>query len=748
MMRFGGWLQMVVPAAVGASALLAARSLAAAEADAAVGPTTSAASGRVEFDRDVRPILSNHCFKCHGPGVQEADLRLDRPRSATAELPSGNRAIVPGDLAAGELWKRVTTDDAERRMPPVGKAPPLASHESDVLRRWILAGARYERHWAYVPPVAAEPPAVRDAAWPRNPIDYFVLHRLEAAGLSPAPEAVRETLIRRVALDLVGLPPTPAEVQAFVNDPEPGAYERLVDRLLASPQYGVRQALVWLDLARYADSDGYPHDRYRAVWPFRDWVVDALNDDMPYDRFTIEQIAGDLLPGASDRQRLASGFHRQTRINREAGVDPEEFRLEAVIDRVNTTATVWLGATLGCAQCHDHKYDPFTQRDYYRLLAYFNNDAAETTINPAGVISDVSPRIKWHTEAMRAREESPVETLVMQALGEPRPTHVFVRGSFLSLGEQVTPGTPEVLDVAGPEAGDDRLALARWLVNRQNPLTARVAVNRMWAQFFGSGLVETLDDLGAQAPACTHPELLDWLAVRFMDTGWRRKALVRLLVTSAAYRQASAASDAAIERDPENRLLSRASRVRLPAELVRDNALAVGGVLSKELGGPSLPANKARSDDGLYRRSIYLRWTRQTLADVLVNFDAPTRDVTCTRRTPTNTPLQALTLLNDDGFVDAARGLARRARGEGGRGFDEQLDFAFRAALARSPGESERRVLGDLFERRRSEFAALPTAAEALLAEPDAPRDELAERAAWVLVANTLLNVNEFITRP
>ncbi len=480
-------------------------------------------------------------------------------------------------------------------------------------------------------------------------------------------------------------------MQAFVNDRREDAYERLVDRLLASPQYGVRQALSWLDLARYADSDGYPHDRYRKVWPYRDWVVDALNDDMPYDRFTIEQIAGDLLPGATDRQR-SPALHRQTRINREAGVDPEEFRLEAVIDRVNTTATVWLGATLSCAQCHDHKYDPFTQRDYYRLLAYFNGDAAETTINPAGVISDVSPRMTWQTDAMRARNEPPVETLVMRAIDEPRATHVFLRGSFLSPGERVSPGTPEVLDVPGLAAGDDRLALAQWLVDRRNPLTARVAVNRMWAQFFGTGFVETLDDLGAQAPPCTHPELLDWLAVRFMDIGWRRKRLVRLLVTSATYRQGSTASDAAVERDPENRLLSHAPRVRLPAEVVRDNALAAGGVLNAELGGPSVLASRARADDATYRRSIYLRWTRQTLNDMLVNFDAPTRDVTCTRRTPTNTPLQALTLLNEASFVDAARGLAQRARAEGGRSFDEQLDFAFRAALARSPGENERRA--------------------------------------------------------
>jgi hypothetical protein len=720
--------------------------VASAEGDAAAEPPPPARA-RVSFDRDVRPILSNHCFKCHGPDVHEADLRLDLPAAVGIELPSGAKAIVPGDPEASELVQRIASTDPDARMPPPDEAPPLAPHQIDVLSRWIAEGAAYERHWAYRPPARPEPPAVRNEAWPRAAIDRFVLARLEAAGLEPAPEATRATLIRRLSLDLIGLPPTPEEVAEFVADPAADAYERLVDRLLDSPQYGVRQALVWLDLARYADSDGYPHDRYRAVWPYRDWVVDAFNRDLPYDRFTIEQLAGDLLPEAGDDGRVASAFHRQTRINREAGVDPEEFRIEAVIDRVNTTATVWLGATLGCAQCHDHKYDPFTQRDYYRLLAFFNHCADETSVDAAGVITDVSPKLEWRSAEMQRRGEPAVQMLVMREREQPRATHVFQRGSFLTPGERVEAGTPAVLDCL-PAAGGNRVALARWLVDERNPLTARVAVNRLWAQYFGVGLVETLDDFGAQAPPCSHPELLDWLAGELIGGGWHWKRLHRLIVTSATYRQQAAASERAMRVDPENRLLSRAPRLRLPAELVRDSALAAGGLLSLEQGGPSVLPDRSREagSEASYRRSIYLRWTRQTLDAMLVNFDAPSRDVTCTRRPRTNTPLQALTLLNDRAFLDAARGLARRATSAGSL-FDERLDVAFQVALARRPKDDERRVLAELFERRKSAYAADAQAAGALLADNVVPPAELSERAAWVLVCNALLNTNEFITR-
>jgi hypothetical protein len=773
----------MLPGAMLALPMIAGSRVAAAEDDAAIAARPSGSesvAAPLEFNRDIRPILSNHCFKCHGPAVQEAELRLDGRDWATAELASGSTAIVPGDPAASALLERVSHADTDLRMPPSDAAPQLVAAQIESLRRWIAAGAEYQPHWSYIPPERSPAPEVRQSAWPRNPIDHFVLAELENVGLEPAGEAERTTLIRRVFLDLTGLPPSPDDVLAFVSDTAPDAYERLVDRLLASPQYGVRQALGWLDLARYADSDGYPHDGDRTVWPYRDWVVDAFNRDLPYDQFTIHQLAGDLLENATDDERVASAFHRQTRINREAGVDPEEFRLEAVIDRVNTTATVWLGATLGCAQCHDHKFDPLPQRDYYRLLAYFNNDAIETTTDEAGRISDVSPRMPWsssdriaererlqgllaaaddkaNSEAERERLTTqlnalaPVQTLVMRTHEEPRATHVFLRGSFLSPRDRVTPGTLSCLETLPSPDGDDRLSLARWLVDKQNPLTARVAVNRLWAQYFGTGLVETLDDLGSQAPPCSHPALLDWLATEFMRHDWHWKPLHRLIVTSATYRQQSSATAEKLERDPDNRMLSRGARLRLPAELVRDNALAAAELLSLDLGGPSIASNKtstSASGEVPYRRAIYLRWKRQTLDDMLASFDAPSRDVTCTRRTRTNTPLQALALLNERTFLDAARGLASRAQHQA-ESFDAQLDFACLAVVARLPEPAEREALTALYKRRRAAFAADSPAACALLG---APHEEInsadaADQAAWVLVANALLNLNEAITR-
>ncbi|MGD9720194.1 MAG: DUF1553 domain-containing protein [Pirellulales bacterium] len=737
-------------------------------------------AAKVAFNRDVRPILSDRCFKCHGPAVQEAGLRFDQPEAALVELESGQRAIVPGNAGASALVARVGAGDVAERMPPAEAGPPLSAAEQDILRRWIAQGAAYERHWAYLPPAQPAIPGVSDRSWPANQIDYFILSELDRSGLEPAGEASRATLIRRVALDLTGLPPTPQEVQRFVEDPAPDAYDRVVERLLASPQYGVRQALAWLDLARYADSDGYPHDGDRTMWPYRDWVVDAFNRDMPYDQFTLEQLAGDLLPQATVDQRLASAFHRQTRINKEAGVDPEEFRYEAVIDRVNTTATVWLGATLGCAQCHDHKYDPFTQRDYYRLLAYFNSGASETTVDEAGKITDVSPRMEWWPREMLARRTNvqrqlaaagdaqrsaelsktldsmaPVKVLVMRELEMPRPTHVLARGSFLSPSQRVSPGTPAAIDALPQAAGGDRRALAQWLVDKRHPLTARVAVNRLWAQYFGTGLVETLDDLGTQAAACSHPQLLDWLATEWMRHDWHWKPLHRLIVHSATYRQASTVTPPALERDPQNRLLSRGARVRLPAELVRDAALAAGGLLNPHLGGPTV-TSEARPN-GFYRRSIYVRWKRQALDDMFSSFDAPSRDVTCALRTRTNTPVQALTLLNHRLFLDAARGLAEHALRVGGDDWSRQLDAAYLAVLSRPPTEQERGALSGLYERRRTALAADPRAAAALVRPSavktneadalEAADDDLAARAAWVLVANTLLNLNEAITR-
>ncbi|MBX7164936.1 MAG: PSD1 and planctomycete cytochrome C domain-containing protein [Pirellulales bacterium] len=729
------------------------------------------------YDREVRPLLAARCFKCHGPAAQEGGLRLDEFETATGAGDSGRTAVVPANSAESLLVARVSSGEPAERMPPLEAGEALAPEEIDLLRRWIDAGAAYEVHWAYRrierPPV----PEVHATAWPRGAIDRFVLAKIEAAGMSPEPEAGKATLLRRVSLDLVGLPPTSDELQAFLSDDSADAYERVVERLLASPQFGVRQAQLWLDLARYADSDGYAHDFARTIWPYRDWVVDALNADLPFDQFTLEQLAGDLLPNPSAEQLIATGFHRNTRINVEAGSDPEEYRLAAVFDRVTTTATVWLGSTLACAQCHHHKYDPFRQEDFYRLAACFNQGAIETTRDESGKMTDVSPRLAVDPPAAAARRAAlearlaaahdkseqarlkrardavaSVQTLVMRDQPEPRTTHVLLRGNPLTPGDEVAAGPPQFLIKADSAAPFDRLALARWLTARDNPLAARVQANRIWAQYFGTGLVATPEDFGAQGAAPSHPELLDWLAVELLESPWRLKQLHRLIVTSATYRQAASSAPAKQESDPENRLLARASRWRLPAELVRDNALAIGGLLHDDLGGPAVQAaemNAAADAVYPYRRSLYVFWKRQALDDTFVTFDAPTRDVTCPRREATRSPLQALALLNDRVFVDAAVGLARRvlvAPGTDG----ERIDRAMTLCVARPARAGEAAALVDLLARRRAAFAADGAAAEKLLASSSVPvPDEItpAELAAWTLVANVLLNLDETMTR-
>lgn len=730
------------------------------------------------FNRAIRPILAERCLKCHGPDLQEGGLRLDQPSGATAVLDSGNQAIVPGDASKSVLLERVRSTDPAARMPPTAEGTSLSKEQIALLAKWVAEGATWETHWAYVKPTRPPLPSVKDAGWIANPVDAFILERLEQQGLRPNPEAEKAVLLRRATLDLTGLPPTGKELEAFLADDREDAYERVVDRLLASPQFGVRQAIAWLDLARYADSDGYPHDGERTIWPYRDWVVNAFNADMPYDQFTLEQLAGDRLPAASDSQLVATGFHRNTRINVEAGSDPEIYRLEAVFDRVATTASVWLGSTLACAQCHNHKFDPFTQEDYYRMMAFFNDGDAETTIDEAGRITNVSPKHAFFTREQTQRREAledslknaasevdrrklqaeldsirPVKTLVMRDQPRPRSTAVFLRGDPTSPGKQVTPGVPGFLATANWSVVPDRTSLARWIVDDDNPLTARVAVNRLWMQYFGQGIVATADDFGTQSALASHESLLDWLATELQRAGWRFKPLHRLLVTSATYKQSSAATPEKLEKDPMNRLYSRGSRVRLPAEIVRDNALAIGGILDEKLGGPPTMASSMGANGQLaspYRRSAYVFWKRQQLDETFENFDAPSRDVSCPRRLRTNTPLQALNLLNDRVFVDAARGLARRIILEAPGTFDERLDFALRLCVARGGTEAEKRVLGEFFARRRAAFQSDPESARRLVTEGTVAPPEKAdptELAAWTLVANVLLNLEETITK-
>ena len=679
----------------------------------------------VDFARQVQPIFVKRCYLCHGPdeGSREAGLRLDVRTAATAELDSGGVAIALGDPDASELLHRVTSIDESVRMPPADSGPALSMAEIDTLRRWIAAGAPYDDHWSFQPVEKPDPPAVDDESWIRNPIDRFVLARLEREGLAPSPEADRATLLRRLSLDLTGLPPTRDEAAEFLADELPDAYDRAVDRLLASPHFGERWGRHWLDLAHYADSDGYLNDDLRpTAWMYRDWVIDAMNGDMPFDQFTIEQLAGDLLADATDAERTATGFLRNTLRNIEAGVDREEYRVKEIVDRVSTIGAGWLGLTLGCAECHAHKYDPISHREFYSLFAFFNE-----------------------TEDVELPE---TKARAVAQLAERRESFVHVRGNYRQHGDPAPPDTPAVLPpLAARGSRADRLDLARWLVDSANPLTPRVTVNRWWMHLFGRGLVASVDNFGVGGDAPTHPDLLDWLAGELAERGWRRKEMLRLIVTSATYRQSSAGRDDLNRREPLNQLLARQSRLRLEAENVRDAALAASGLLDRRVGGPSIcppqPAYvasisrnvqwKVSERPDLYRRGMYILFRRATPYPMLLTFDAPDSNVACTRRERSNSPLQALTLLNDPVFFECAEALGRDLAAEPERSTDERLADGVRRCLSREPRPEE-------IERLRALFDSQRTAAEAKGVEsPD--------EAAWIIVARVLMNLDEFITR-
>jgi len=1055
---------------------------------AASAASAPAANSTLDYNRDIRPILSENCFACHGfdEEAREADLRLDMAESATEDR-GGYAALVPGKPEESEAWRRITSRDESEVMPPVDSHRTLTPEQKETLRRWIEQGAEYAKHWAFIPPVKAALPEISDAAWPRNEIDRFVMGRLDAEGLKPSPEADRQMLIRRLFLDLTGLPPSAEEVEAFVNDDESDAYKRLVDRLLASPHFGERMALDWLDSARYADTNGYSIDGGRHMWLWRDWVIDAFNRNVPYDRFLVEQLAGDLLPNRTDAQLIASGFQRNNMVTHEGGTIPEENLANYNADRVKTLGEAVLGLTLGCAQCHDHKYDPLTQRDYYRLFAYFNTlsdvgldgnsgvnpqpffeaktvlpakeltsvrrqiaaiedkldhpqDAAvaaweneqrelleergrdlelhaaellkvSTPNSGAGfdiedkrfvkiaragdlVAYDVSMRLPpvnkpitgvrvvFHPDAStpeggwgfgtlplepssgslplagrageggeagtrrdtpprqgegdggngkgtfvltsfsasaesvpgdqvnlnlllpvrrvttntwredyrpenvldtrnengwspRVSHEGPVHititfaepidaaaapyltaqvnfgqrgplvaarfeflvmtgaddgsdvpedlvplvqkpaaersgqendrvreyfaqhseatkplrielanlkervrvltekfpTMVMDEAEKPRETFILQRGNYAQPTEKVTAGTPDVLPPPPEGAPANRLGLAQWATMPSHPLTARVAVNRFWQMLFGAGLVRTTADFGAQGEFPTHPELLDWLAVDFVESGWDTKSLIKKIVMSATYRQTSEVSEKLLQRDPGNHLLARGPRFRLPAEFIRDAALKTSGLLVKRIGGPSVnpytPGDLWREishygstpataqtfvqDHGekLYRRSLYTYWKRTAPPPNMAAFDAPNRETCIVQRPATITPLQALVLLNDVQFVEAARAFAERAIAHGDEDA-ERLRWAFQECVSRPPSEEELVVLSDALERERARYAADEAAARAYLANGESPRNEqipAAEHAAWSQVAALMLNLSETVTR-
>lgn len=749
--------------------------------------TTYGQADEPAFNRDVRPILSEHCFECHGPdaATREADLRLDLESSAMA-------VIEPGDVEASELLRRILSDDPDEQMPPPEFKKRLSGQQKQTLADWIEQGASFQDHWAFTPPQDRSPPQLEDDDWSTNSIDRFVLARLRQQGLHPSKRASAETLIRRITLDLTGLPPTPAEIDAFLADDSAAAVEALVDRLMQSPRYGEQMALPWLEASRYADTDGYQNDRYRYQHVWRDWVIQAFNENMPYDQFVIEQIAGDMLPDATLRQQIATGFGRNHRINSEDGSIPEEWRVENVVDRVDTFGTVFLGLTIGCARCHDHKYDPISQREYYQLFAYFNN-VAEWGVGPNNGNSppfievppswpDLSPQLDRlitpdPVELRNARKEagnglrrpqagSPSTVMVMHELDKPRETFVLLRGQYnmADKDQPVAPQVPASLDFSSSDPPTNRLELARWLFEPSNPLAARVAVNRLWQQFFRVGLVETSENFGSQGSQPSHPELLDWLALELIRNDWNLRAIQKQIVLSATYQQSSAMNEELTQRDPQNRLLARGPRHRLSPFVLRDQALAISGLLVEKIGGPStkpymppkiwsaISNNKYKQDVGenLFRRSLYTYWRRTIPPPTMMNFNAAAREVCIVRTEPTNTPLQALTLMNNTVFIESARFLAERMLRESDGDVINAIDGGFRLATGRHPTADESSILLRAHDRFLAQYRDDRDAARKLLAVGETPRGSKlneAEHAAMTMTASLIMNLDETITK-
>jgi hypothetical protein len=790
-----------------------------------LAPPLRAEVALLHFGRDIRPILSDKCFACHGPDAEtrEADLRLDRREGLFDESASGVTPVVAGDPSASELIRRITSTDPAEQMPPADLPKQLTDDEKAKLVAWVQAGAEYERHWSFVAPERPAQPTAEEAAWPRNPVDHFVLARMRDAGLQPSPEANRETLVRRLYLDLLGLPPTREQVSAFVHSQEPNAYEKLVDELLASPHFGERMAMEWLDAARFADTNGYHLDNGRDMSRWRAWVIDAFNNNMPFDQFTIWQLAGDLLPNATDEQRVASGFNRNHMINFEGGAIPEEYHAAYIIDRVSTTSTVWLGLTVACAQCHDHKFDPISQREFYQLYAFFHNVPEKgldgNQGNAAPLLSfataeqvaqqrvldaqiDALKKLKEADAAdealqkqtadpLKKLEEARVEltrqiptAMVMEEMSQPRDTFVLVRGQYDQHGTKVQADTPASLPAFPADAPRNRLGLAQWLVSPEQPLTSRVIANRYWQLVFGTGLVPTADDFGSQGEQPSHPELLDWLACELQQSTqpgvagtpeerWNVKAFIKLLVTSATYRQQSQVTPAGLEADPNNRWLARAPRFRLPAESVRDQALAVSGLLKHRIGGASVSPYQpgdlwgelsSREDssnwtaqffvqsqgDDLYRRSMYTFWKRTCPPVQLSTFDAPDRETCTVRRARTNTPLQALILLNDPTYLEASRKLAERVLHEGPADANQRLAYLFETVTCRPPSDNELSILARIRDGQRQHYEQHPEQIDSLLSIGEAPSDALLDKlelASWTMTASAVLNLDETVTR-
>lgn len=820
----------------------------------------------VDFSKDVRRILSENCFECHGPDneARKAGLRLDTQEGAHS-LHEGKRAITPGDLNKSELWSRIITSDPDEIMPPPESKKFLTAKQKKTLRQWIEEGGEYAEHWAFQHPSKTNFGDLFSSVREQNPIDTLVRRKLDSIGLGFSKEAEPEKLVRRLHLDLLGLPPSISEIEEFVEgsrNGQPDFYHNYVDKLLRASDFGEKWARQWLDLARYADSNGFQADQLRDSWAYRDWVIGALNSNMPYDQFTIEQLAGDLLPSSTLDQKVATGFHRTVTCNVEAGVHAEKNRVDQVFDRVNTTGTVWLGLTLECAQCHNHKYDPISTDEYYSLFAYFNNTPLEVEL-PSSV-TDVQhnfigpyltlpmskvrieqkeklkieihklekalsskesdpkkgleiwienqkskreqdldkalmkilsqPKEKWtaaqekkvkdqfylsaaetkqlkkNLDKVKAEYESirAYKTLVMEELDQKRVTRVMKRGNYQDPLHEVKPGTLDVLHKKKPDYPDNRFGLAQWITDKENPLTARVAVNRVWAEIWGRGIVRTLEDFGMQSEPPSDPVLLDWLATYYMDCGWDLKALLKVICTSRTYKQTSRVSPEIMSIDPENKFFSRGARYRLDAESIRDSMLASSGLLAKKMFGPPVmpyqptgvwravgrnaPVWREMKNEDRWRKGIYIVYRRAAPYPSMVNFDAPDRSACTVSRPRTNTPLQALTLMNDPAFIEMAIGLTDRVLRESGQDdFASRLEMLYLLSLSRKPSPKEAEYLKQAFDRHLNEFQKDRDRALNLISQKSVfykPEvKDAAEFAAWFLISTSILNLDETVTK-
>ena len=733
----------------------------------------------IDYNYHIRPILSDRCFKCHGPDAnkRKANLRLDTPEGAYAAFKDNPsmHAIVPGHPESSDAFQRLITKDTSLRMPTMNSHLTVSSHEIDLIEKWIKQGAVYKPHWAFIKPTKSELPDA-DEDWVRNPIDYFVYAKMAEKSLKPSAEASKEQLLKRVCLDLTGLPPTLEMQDRFLKDESPQAYEKMVNELLGSKHYGEKMSIQWLDLARYADSHGYQDDGLRTMWPWRDWVIHAFNSNYSYAKFVTWQLAGDLLPKPSKEMLLATGFNRNHKITQEGGVIDEEYRVEYVNDRTNTFSKSFLALTFECARCHDHKYDPISQKDYYSTYAFFNQVPEKGLFGTIDASFADPPNMSISTKDVQSilkfihkKDTASVDVMVMADSSKHRPTYVLSRGNYDMPGPEVGFGLPKsILPFTPAKYSQNRLGLARWVLDPQNPLTSRVFVNRMWAQFFGRGIVKTVGDFGMQGELPTHPELLDWLAVDFQTHGWNIKRLVKQVVMSATYRQASTVTSESQQVDPENIYLSRMSRIRIPAEQIRDQVLASAGILNKEIGGPSVKTYQPKGlwevatsgrgslmnyiqdhNQDLYRRGMYVFIKRTVPPPTMLIFDASNRDQCEVQRGRTNTPLQALVMMNDPHVLESSRVLASQFSHEKGS-IEEKLTRAFRRIVCRAPKEKELAMLKKYYEAEQTSCTQNPKKVQKLMKIGEYKQDKAAvtgSTAAMMLTIQLIFNLEEAIMR-